>query len=468
MEPVLSLAPPQALVQAAMRAVADAREAGRPLLLSWGRSLPAVDPLRFLASGEAPRAYFGAPQGMAVAGLGAAAVLEGRGEARFDAVRVQAEALLRGAILSGEPGAPGPCFVGGFAFGAGHEPREPWQGFPSALFFLPGVAVHRGAEGSWATVNRLVEGREEPEALARHVAALAQRAAEQPALTRPVESGAPLPAFGSQVLERDAWEARVGEALGAIRRGRLAKVVLARRVGVPLTAPLSGDAALARLAEHYADCFLYLLEPRPARPFLGASPERLLHLHGAGLESAAVAGSAPRGASPEEDEALARALLASPKERREHAIVVEHVVATLRGLGARVEAPDEPAPLRLRNVQHLHTPVRAELPGPAHALDVAAALHPTPAVAGAPTGAALAFLREREDFERGWYAGAVGWFDAAGQGEFAVALRCALVAQDEAWLFAGAGIVQGAEPAHEWDETGLKLWPMLEALGCRL
>jgi menaquinone-specific isochorismate synthase len=456
-------APPAALVEAAGSAVAAARELGAPVLLAWGRRGDA-DLLRFLAAGDAPRLAFLGP-GDEVAGRGEAVRLEAAGEGRFDAVRLQAEAVWKHAVLAGEPGAPGPRFLGGFAFDG--RPAAAWEGFPPALFVLPRLALARvGGEG-WATASQLVEGREEPAALARQLAVAAARAVgAQPALG-PASTGVPLPPFGSQVVDREAWVRRVEHALQQVRRGELEKVVLARRVPVPLTAPLQGPEALARLGARYADCVRFLVEPRPGRAFLGATPELLVRARGREVESGALAGTAARGDAPGEDEALARALLASPKERGEHAIVVRHVRARLEELGAKVAAPAEPGVQKLANVQHLHTPIHAELPAPMHVLDLVAALHPTPAVAGAPPERALAFLARTEGFARGGYAGAVGWFDASGEGTFHVALRCALAEEREAWLFAGAGIVAGAEPGREWDETGLKLQPMLEALGCR-
>lgn len=462
--PPALLAPPDAR-EAALRAVEAARERGRPVLLSWTRALERAEPLAFLAGSDAPRAFFAAPGGDAMAGAGEAVVVEAGGPGRFDAVRARAEALLAHAVVAAPQGAPGPRFLGGFAFGPDAARDALWAAFPPARFALPSVALVRRDRGAWVTVNRLVEGREEPGDLARHVAVLAERASAATAMGG--RAGAPLPAFGSQVAGREAWLAAVRAALRSIAARELAKVVLARRVAVPLAGALPGPEAAQRLARSYPECFLYLVEPRRGHAFLGASPEPLAGLRGRAVESAAVAGSAARGADPREDEALADALRASAKERIEHALVREHVLRRLRELGAVVEAPSEPSVMRLRNVQHLHTPVRGELRGPLHVLDVAAALHPTPAVAGAPTEAALDHLARHEDFDRGWYAGAVGWFDAVGAGEFAVALRCALLVDDEAWLFAGAGIVAGAQPEREWDETALKLQPMLEALGCR-
>jgi menaquinone-specific isochorismate synthase len=453
------------LAEAARRAVSAARSEG-PAVLSWTAPGPTTDAMGFLAAGEPPRFLFAAPGGHVTAGLGVSVALEAAGRARFDDLRLQAERLRTRIVRAGAADAPPPRFLGGFAF-ADEGGGEPWEGFPSAWFVLPSVAmVHEGAR-AWVQVNRLVEGREDPEALARHVAAVGARAGEAYPDT-PGSGGLPLPPFGAQVVERDAWVASVEGALRAIRRGPLRKVVLARRVALPLTGPLAGPAALRRLAAGYPDCYLYLAEPASGTHFLGATPELLVRRRGRAIATAAVAGSAPRGRDADEDDALGAALLASPKERAEHDAVARHIRERLAGLGAKLEGdPVAPSLLKLRNVQHLHTPFHAALGGALHALELAAALHPTPAVAGSPTREALAFIGQTEHFARGWYAGAVGWFDLEGDGELAVALRCALVEESEAWLFAGAGIVAGADPGREWEETLLKMQPMLEALGCK-
>jgi menaquinone-specific isochorismate synthase len=435
------------------------------VVFAGGLRAPGADPLRFLAAGDAPRAFFAEPGGETVAAVGAVVVLEAEGPVRLDAIRLQAERWRERMVVAG--GGPDPRFVGGFAFADAPSPEEAWEGFPPARFILPSVAIVQRDREAWVSIHRLVEGREDPEALARHVHAAAERAS-QPYPEPAAPPGLPLPAFGARVLDRTVWTAAVGAALRALRAGPLAKVVLARRVPVPLTAPLPGPAALARISPHYADAFRYLVEPRAGRHFLGATPELLVRMRGLRVESAAVAGSAARGRDALEDEALGRALQTSPKERREHAFVVDHVRERLARAGVALEAaPPEPAVLRLRNVQHLLTPFAGQLAEPTHVLDLAAALHPTPAVAGAPPEEALRFIAQHEAMPRGWYAGGVGWFDLAGDGCIAVALRCALVEDTEAWLYAGAGIVEGADPEREFDETVLKLQPMLEALGCR-
>ncbi|HKK08562.1 MAG TPA: chorismate-binding protein, partial [Gemmatimonadota bacterium] len=179
----------------------------------------------------------------------------------------------------------------------------------------------------------------------------------------------------------------------------------------------------------------------------------------------AVAGTTRRSRDPEEDERLGRALLESAKDRAEHAIGVRDMRERLAALGAEPTVDESPHLLRLRGIQHLGTDLSIRAAGGRTVLDLLEAMHPTAAVSGYPREPAAAFLRERERFERGWYAGPVGWFDASGDGAFAPALRCAVVRGDRARLFAGAGIVEGSDPVREWEETAMKLRPALEVLG---
>lgn len=213
---------------------------------------------------------------------------------------------------------------------------------------------------------------------------------------------------------------------------------------------------------HRAHAFLF--EPRPGRLLMGAAPEVLVTLRDGRIEATAVAGSAGRGRSPEEDRSLAGELLSSRKDRAEHRAVVDAMVGHLRDMARDVRVQEGPHILALARIQHLETEVSAGTVAGLTALDLVERLHPTPAVCGVPRDRALAFLAEAEPFHRGWYAGPVGWFDTEGEGHFVPALRTA-VGDGRRWrLFAGAGIVEGSEPRAEWEETGMKFQPVLRAL----
>jgi menaquinone-specific isochorismate synthase len=259
------------------------------------------------------------------------------------------------------------------------------------------------------------------------------------------------------------WDAAVAAALGRIERGEVSKVVLAREVTVDADITLSPVEVLARLHTTQPGCFVYGDGRAPDRWFVGASPELLVRRRGDAVESRPMAGTVPRGASPDDDAAAVARLASSAKQRAEHGIVIDAVRSALARHCDDVTA-GEPEAVRLTAVTHLATSVRARLRDGASALDLALDLHPTPAVGGTPTDAARAAIAALEGFDRGNYAAPVGWVDARGDGEFAVALRCAELRGAHARLLAGAGIVAGSDPDDEWAETQAKLEPMLRAI----
>ncbi|MFC7137371.1 isochorismate synthase MenF [Halobaculum litoreum] len=205
--------------------------------------------------------------------------------------------------------------------------------------------------------------------------------------------------------------------------------------------------------------------PRPAdrrRGVLRPAPERLVRREGEVVQTEALAGSMPRGDTPEADDEYARALLDSEKLQHEQRLVVDTICDQLAAFGTVGEG--EQGIRKLTNIQHLKTPINAVLDGDTHVLELVEALHPTPAVGGLPLEAALATIRDTETWDRGWYASPVGWFDAAGDGEFAVGIRSGVAGGREATLFAGNGIVGDSDPDDEWDELQPKVRPIMDEL----
>ncbi len=253
---------------------------------------------------------------------------------------------------------------------------------------------------------------------------------------------------------RQDWSERVRRALEEIRAGRLRKVVLAR--AIDLDGQFDPTEVVARLSRRFPSCCTFALPGLDGSTFVGATPETLFRLEGRELYTEALAGSARPGAV----DALFEA-----KSVREHRHVVEFIVDALQPLVEdAVVRPREV--VRLPNVVHLKTPIRAKVKPGVGAGRLLEALHPTPAVAGSPRGAAMDFLAEHEALLRGWYAGAIGWVERD-RAEFRVALRCALLHRGGARLFVGAGIVEGSEPELEWAETEDKALAMLDALEVR-
>ncbi len=416
-----------------------------------------------------------------LAGFGIAYAVEAVEEPRFRQVGASWRRLLNGAILEGLCGLPGtgPLLMGGFAFDPKRSHESAWAGYPQARMILPKMSIAFVQGESWITINTMVNANTDPEQEADALAAfrddllnpdrLLTRDYSRTKLDIHISDGTPPESWKAQVA-RTAADIAHGGAHGATHAhpGKLDKVVLARPLFVEASADLDVGHALQKLSETYADCTIFAVAHRDAQGdscFLGATPERLAFLHNGQLRTMSLAGSIRRGQTDEEDIALGTALLSSLKDRNEHRIVVEALTECLADICAKIEVEaDSPSLLKLGNVQHLCTPISGWLKDGYTLLDVIERLHPTPAVGGRPREAALELIREREGFDRGWYTAPVGWLNADGEGDFAVALRCALVYGNQAILFAGCGIVANSDPEREYAEWRLKLTPMLAAL----
>ncbi len=383
---------------------------------------------------------------------------------RVHAIQAAAADLLDGDVSGGDQAPPRtPRFLGGLSFHPGHQPTGPWSGFPAAFFLLPSLTLAHGPAGTTLTAT-VATGPEASSQEALDAASQALREAEaalsQPFTIDPSETTTAL----DKPNGRPAWDAAVGDALTAIEDGALDKVVLARTLEANSQGPPDPISVLARLRSDNPGTHRFYIEPTPGSVFLGAAPEVVAQASGRRFTAQAVAGSIARGQDPDHDDELARELLDSKKDRAEHALVVDHMRRRLHRVTDRVEIGPRPHVLRLRRIQHLETDVRAELPADVHLLDALDHLHPTPAVCGTPRDQAQAFLQDHEPFERGWYAGPVGWFDATGDGCFAPGLRSAVLQEGTWHLYAGAGIVDGSRPDREWEETRIKFEPILRAL----
>ncbi len=454
-----------------LRAVcAEANESGEALVATWTERVAARDLLALFAAAPGARFLLEHPaRGVGLAAVGACAAIASEGKDRFARAAEQSDALfarLRAAAaedVSAAALASAPKLVGGFAF-ADSPPGGVWRGWPALSFVLPELAVAISGGSALATVSVEVAPGADAAELEGRFAAILEAASCAP---RPAAAGASGALSFSACADRapEAYEAGVSRALAAIMRGELEKVVLARSSELLRRSGFAPEQVLARLRADHPDCSLFAVEHGDAC-FVGATPELLLERDGAQLRASALAGSAPRGRTPEEDEHAARALRESKKEQEEHAIVRRALAETLQPLCTRLDAPEAPEILRLGSIQHLHTPFEGELRGgPESALlRLAARLHPTPATCGAPREAAREFIAEHEQLERGWYAGSVGWLGSEGQGELVVALRCALLRGERATLLAGAGVVGRSVPRAELAETSLKLRATLPAL----
>jgi salicylate biosynthesis isochorismate synthase len=484
------------VTSAVRRALAQVRP-DAPAYLRLIVRLPPCDPWAVALALQAPREeFFLWRDGRArrcFAALGQAAqIVVAQQRERLAEARLQAEALAGRTTQVATPGAAAadgdglPLLLGGFAFAhagraAAADTAGPWRGWPGGRLVLPRILLveHERLALVLVLTERLVSDDTAAGVLERlrqtrgrvEAAALAASAiASAPTPLQPRASGlrsSPEAAPHHSLLPTaETWLAQARRACEDIAGGEVHKIVLARMAHWRAREGLHPDlwAALRRLRRSYADCTIYAVGRADGAVLFGASPETLVELRGGNVTTVALAGTGPRHRDLARDENAAQALAGSAKERAEHRLVVGAIKQALRPWCSELTLGAQPQVRKLALLQHLETPLRGRLARPAHILQLVAALHPTPAVAGWPTEAALSWLAKHESIDRGWYAGPLGWCDARGEGHFVVALRCALLHDDQIWAFAGAGLTQRSTPLSEWEETQLKLRTIAESL----
>jgi isochorismate synthase len=398
----------------------------------------------------------------ALAGVGVAHEAASRGPRRFEEVAEECLRLGDRPVLEeprGLPAGAGPVWLGGFAFAAEGGASSTWSSLPPASLVLPQVSICRRGERAFLTVNAVVRPGEEIDRMAEELAARVAGLR----LDAPLPLLDPHPTAHAEIRSARPpreFEAAVDGATSRIADGELSKVVLAREVIVSAAAAHDPAAVFGAMREQFPACFCFCCGT-PEAAFIGASPELLVRRAGASVSTVALAGSTRRSSDPAVDDHLGEQLLRSDKDRREQRIVAERIVRALRPHAVWVEAAAEPEIVKIANIQHLATPVIAQLAEPRSAIEMAGLLHPTPAVGGEPWPAAAGAISDLEGMDRGWYAAPVGWMDATEDGDFCVALRSALLRDRAAHLFAGVGVVAGSDPEAELAETEVKLQAML-------
>ncbi len=458
-------------------AVKRARRSGHPTLAALTLPLPGgVDPCVVACASRRPGEpwfLFEQPDrgARALAALGEVALLTATGPERFATVADRWRSLAAAAVSDPpeDPGRGGPVAVGGFAFAPQGGADPAWAGFEPACLTVPEVALTRephpsgGGRGGDArlTLHALAAPDDTPEEL---LARLQERVREL--RTAPLALLDPAPAGRYRVasaMPPEHYEAAVARAVELIRGGELEKVVLAREVHVHAPREYDPAALFGVLREGFPSCFVFCVG-RGDGAFLGASPELLLRREGHRVSALALAGSMRRSADPAVDDHLGEQLMHSEKDREEHAIVIRRIEHTLRPHALWAAAPPEPTLVKVANIQHLGTPIRAQLAQPLDVIELLELMHPTPAVGGEPLARARPLIPALEGLDRGWYAGPVGWADATGDGEFCVALRCALLRGRVARCYAGVGVVRDSDPSAELAETEVKLAALLPLL----
>ncbi len=449
------------LCSALERGIQRARQLGHPVAVACSFEVDPVDPLhmlRFWDDGETPYLYWESPDSeVSFFAWGCALELSAQGLDRFAQVSHAWQRMCESAVSEGELPLR---LCGGFRFDPQSWRHPLWEGFGDASLMLARFTVVRQQDKYQLLYQHVVGGDDDALALAANCCLQlwpVRQSAEGSAQPQPsVEEGA----MGT--MDRKDWEAKVEEAVQNIRQGRLGKVVLAR-AHCAASGGLDPWRVIEQLRRQHSDAHLFACR-RGDACFLGASPEILAHVKDGQLRTHALAGTTIRSTDAQEDVRLGQALLESAKDRHEHQLVVDAICKALQPCCHAMEVSQTPELKRLSRVQHLNTPIRAQLTPDTGVLGILEAMHPTPAVGGYPRNEAVDYIRHHEGWDRGWYAGPLGWLDSRGNGHFVVALRSALLRQRHSYLFAGCGLVGDSVPCLEYEETRVKLSVMQSAL----
>lgn len=381
---------------------------------------------------------------------------------RFDDVEQQWKRLTQHVVTNDKT--LHPILFGGFTFDPENGILDEWGDMPSAFFTVATYQLVIRNNHIYISTNYVAE-RENSDLLKRLT--IKRDELIDRAQVKALKTYAKPKVKSSFEPYKKEYLESIHQVTSLIRRKEAEKVVIARSLVLKFEEAVSSSNILSQIISEQPESYLFGLEYK-GKLFFGASPERLVKVENSYAHSSCVAGSVKRGKTPEEDEALGKDLLNDAKNRVEHQYVVEMIGHTFKENCASYHIPSEPQLLKIRDIQHLYTPVEGQLKDDATILKLVKTLHPTPALGGVPRMKAMEVIRKYEPINRGLYAAPIGWLDTAGNGEFAVAIRSALLHQDEAFLYAGGGIVADSEPQSEYEETLVKFRPMIRALGGQL
>lgn len=437
-------------------------------LASISMEVDCIKPLAVLESiSEAGEQHFYVERpskGQALAGADALAEGHFSGAGRFQAVKDFAEEILEHTISVGDLSAPfaGPHFFTAFTF---ESDLTSDADFPAASVFVPRWQVSRMGDRYGAVANVCIEPDSDLDQVVDRVwTAYEKFTVFNNEATPARDTPANIQVVNDAELGERPFAELVDAALADIKNGDYDKIVLSRVRELTANTNWQPLEVLKRLRVRFNDCYTFSYGSHEGSSFIGSSPERLLEIHEGRLRTVAIAGSAPRGKTAPDDARLASDLLNSEKDLWEHACVRDSIIRRLFVRGISGKSRGGPKLLPLANVQHLLTPIEAEVKRGVHLLDIAEELHPTPAVGGTPRKAALQALPKLESSQRGLYTGALGWFNHLNEGELIVGIRSALIKEKSAKLYAGAGVVHGSTPQGEIAETDMKLRALYEAL----
>ncbi|QKY69762.1 isochorismate synthase MenF [Lentibacillus sp. CBA3610] len=445
------------------KAIDEAKEKQTSQLMSITKKIHKIDPLLFFEAGKklaVDRTFWSSTaEDFHIAGVGSAFHLKAESN-RLEQAETSWQKLLDEAMIHNPYETPGTGLVtmGGMSFDPTTRKSALWKNFSHLSFTVPNFMLTQWDDTCYLTINIQAGKNDDASELADE---LNEKESMLLHHSTYLPEGAHIKA--NQEIEPDEWKEKVKFATDYIKDNNADKIVLARELVVKLTDKAVASSVLNKLIAQQPNSYVFAFE-RNGDCFIGASPERLVRQDKKEVLSTCLAGTAPRGKTRAEDDRIGHSLFNDEKNRSEHDFVVQMIRQSMEHYCRAVHVPDKPVIYPLKNLQHLYTPVTATLNEGYSIFDIIGKLHPTPALGGVPRDESLAFIREHEQLDRGWYGAPVGWLDSNHNGEFAVAIRSGLIQGDQASLFAGCGIVKDSNPEAEYDETNIKFLPMLSVL----
>ncbi|WP_230980960.1 isochorismate synthase [Rossellomorea arthrocnemi] len=444
-----------------------AKQIHHPVLLSIVEEVDAVDPLSFYYGGSSFHGerflWKDRDHTITLAGLGAAHILStNEKKERFFTVENEWKRFIdRSVVVTGQKWAgTGPLLFGGFSFDPLNDNGPEWRHFSTGSFQLPAFMLTKTGKTNYLTTNVICHPEEDESIFHERIRMKEELLANARKTIIPERPHW----LGTRDVLPEEWKDSVQSVVNRLQQGEMDKVVLARKCEVSFDKKVSSDFVLDNLWKQQPDSFVFSFE-REESCFIGATPERLVKKTGEEILSTCLAGSIARGDTLLNDEKLGEELLEDEKNRYEHQLVVDSIQQALNPFCDKLSIPPSPQLMKLKDIQHLYTPVIGQASEHTSLLNLVEKLHPTPALGGVPRDKALYVIRQEEEMDRGLYAGPIGWIDAYGNGEYAVALRSGLLQGEKAYLYAGCGIVADSEAESEFKETQMKFRPMLRALG---
>ncbi|WP_430784627.1 isochorismate synthase [Virgibacillus flavescens] len=445
-------------------AIDQAKKLNNSQLVSITKEILPIEPLHFFNAAkqlDADRTFWSnTAEDFTMVGVGTTYRIEAT-ENRFEETDQQWNRIREQAIIHNPYQKPGTGLVimGGMTFDPSNTKTALWENFPESEFTVP-TYVYSNFEGKhYLTTNVHVSNEDNASELLTNINETINILLKNP-VTDPVKAVI----VDKQDVAPEKWKQTVKDATNEIKSSVIEKIVLSREIRIKLSCNADITAVVQDLLNTQTNSFVFAFE-RNGDCFVGATPERLVKIENDHLYSACLAGTAPRGETVEADDILANQLLNDDKNRSEHDFVVKMISEAINPYCTDIVIPEVPTVYPLKNLQHLYTPVTAEVRSNVSVFDIIGKLHPTAALGGVPRHESMEFIRNNELLDRGWYGAPVGWIDHNNNSEFAVAIRSGLLQGDTASLFAGCGVVEDSEPEAEYEETNIKLKPMLTVLG---